>query len=231
LVENLNEVVFALDDNGYFTFLSQGIEDLAGYTPEELLGEHITRFVHPHDRDSFADTWEFVRNGRTGSFEFRVLTKDGDVRDLRLSSRNVYLGKDVTGATGIIVDVTQQKLVENALRESEERYRRLWEDSTDGLVLIDAESGMIVDCNPEFCHFAGRSKDQLATMRIWEIRPPAMQSLARQKFLEIRERGEGGSSELNFERPDGTEVRIDFKSRVLSLQGRVVIQSRCRRLA
>jgi len=231
LVENLNEVVFALDDSGYFTYLSQGIEDLTGYPPEELIGEQLTRFVHPHDRDSFADTWELVRNGRTGPFEFRVLTKDGDVRDLRLSSRNVYLGKDITGATGIIADVTQQKLAENALRESEERYRRLWEDSTDGLALIDGESGMILDCNQEFSHLTGRSKDQLVTMRIWEVRPPAMQSLARQKFLEIRERGEGGSSELNFERPDGTEVRMDFKSRVLSIQGRVVIQSRCRRLA
>jgi PAS domain S-box-containing protein len=230
LVENLKEVVFALDDNGYFTYISQGVEDLSGYTPDELIGEHLTRFVHPHDRASFEDKWEFVRSGRMGSFELRLLTREGNIRDVRLSSRNVYLGEEATGIAGIIVDVSQQKLAENALRESEERYRRLWEDSTDGLVLIDAESGIILDCNEEFSLLIGRPKEQLTAMRIWEIRPSHIQDLARQKFLEIRERGTGGSSELNFEKPDGTEARFEFKSRVLTLQGRMVIQSRCRKL-
>ena len=132
--------------------------------------------------------------------------------------------------TGILVDVTDQKRAEKAFLESEGRYRRLWEDSSDGLVLIDAESGMVIDCNAEFCRLAGRTKEALSSLRIWEIRPVEIREAARQKFLEIRGSGSGGSAELSLERPDGTKVQIDFLSRLLSIGGREVIQSRCRRV-
>jgi PAS domain S-box-containing protein len=230
LVENLNEVIFAVDSRGFFTFVSRGVETLSGYRPEEVLGEHLSRFVHPHDREKVDEIWESATGGLTGAFEFRLLTRDGDVRDLRASIRGVALGTEVAGMTGILVDVTDQKRAEKAFLESEGRYRRLWEDSSDGLVLIDAESGMVIDCNAEFCRLAGRTKEALSSLRIWEIRPVEIREAARQKFLEIRGSGSGGSAELSLERPDGTKVQIDFLSRLLSIGGREVIQSRCRRV-
>jgi PAS domain S-box-containing protein len=230
LVESLNDVVFALDGNGNFTFLSQGIEDLTGYTSEELIGQPFSRFVHPLERDQVANSWTTLLQGRSGVFECRMLTKEGGIRQLRVSGRNIYLGTEVAGVTGIVTDISQRKQAEEALKESEERYRKLWEDSTDGLVLTDAETGAIIDCNHEFALMAGRMKDQLCAMKIWEISPAGIQEAARRKFLEIREKGTGGSAELKVLAPDGTEVRIDIKSSLLSLADAMVIQSRCRRL-
>lgn len=231
LVEHLNEVIFALDGRGFFTFASKGVEALSGYHPGELLGEHFSRFIHPHDREKLIEIWESAEEGLTGTFAFRILTKDANVRDLRASIRGVSLGGELAGITGILEDVTEQTHAEGALRESEERYRRLWEDSSDGLVLIDAESGTIIECNQEFCRQSGRTKDELRSLHIWEIRPPELREAARQKFWEIRQAGTGGSMELSLERPDGELVRIDFLSRVLTLGGRQVIQSRCRRIS
>ncbi len=231
LVGSLHEVIFAVDGRGFFTFVSRGVETLSGYRPDEILGEHLTRFVHPHDREKVDQIWEIAAEGLTGALEFRLLTKDGNVRDLRASIHGVSLGGQLAGMTGILVDVSDQKRAEAALIESEERYRRLWEDSTDGLVLIDAESGAVIDCNMEFCRQAGRTKEDLCALRIWEIRPPALREAARQKFLDVRATGSGGSSELDFERPDGTRVRVDFLSRLLTIGGREVIQSRCRQIA
>lgn len=231
LVENLNEVIFAVDGRGFLTFVSRGMEALSGYRPDEVLGEHLSRFVHPHDRDEVDQIWESAVGGMTGTFEFRLLTKDGNVRNLRVSIRGIPLGSELGGITGILVDVSDQKRAEKALLESEERYRRLWEDSSDGLVLIDAESGVIIDCNAEFCRQAGRTKEELRSLRIWEIRPAELREAARQKFLEIRSKGSGGSVELSLEQPDGVQVCIDFLSRVLSIGGRDVIQSRSRRIS
>lgn len=231
LVGGLEEVIFAVDSRGFFTFVSKGMERLSGYGSEEILGEHITRFVHPHDREKVEEIWGLAAEGLTGTLEFRLLTKDGDVRDLRASIHAVTLGNEMAGMTGILVDVSDRKKAETALRESEERYRRLWEDSSDGLVLIDAVSGAVIDCNAEFCRQTGRPKEQLRSLRIWEIRPADLQEAARRKFLEIAETGSGGSSELDFERPDGTRVSVDFLSRLLTIGGREVIQSRCRQVS
>lgn len=228
LVGGLQEVIFAVDGRGFFTFVSRGVEDLSGYRSEEILGEHLTRFVHPHDREKVDRIWKTVADGLTGTLEFRLMTKDGNVRDLRASVHGVSLGSEMAGMTGILVDVSDRKRAEAALRESEERYRRLWEDSTDGLVLIDAGSGTIIDCNAEFCRQTGRGKKEILSLHIWEIRPPDLRNAAREKFLDIRSAGSGGSSELDFERPDGTRVRVDFLSRILTIGGREVIQSRCR---
>jgi PAS domain S-box-containing protein len=231
LVENLNEVIFALDRRGFFTFASKGVEELSGYDPGELMGEHFSRFIHPHDRDKLIEIWRSAEEGLTGTYTFRILTKEGEVRDLRASIRGVSLGGELAGITGILVDVSEQRHAESALQESEERYRRLWEDSSDGLVLIDAESGVIIECNQEFCRQSGRTKDELRSLHIWEIRPPELRETARRKFEEIRQAGKGGSMELSLERPDGERVQIDFLSHVLTLGGREVIQSRCRRIS
>jgi PAS domain S-box-containing protein len=231
LVENLNEVIFAVDPRGFFTFVSKGVEALSGYDVDELLGEHLSRFVHPHDREMVDRIWESAADGLTGTFEFRFMTKEGSARNIRASIRGIPLGGELGGMTGILVDVSDQKRAEGALLESEARYRRLWEDSSDGLVLIDAETGGIIDCNGEFSRQAGRTKEELRSLHIWEIRPEKLREAARQKFLEVCTAGKGGSMELDLEQPDGTRVRIDFLSRLLSIGGRDVVQSRCRRIA
>jgi len=230
LIENLNDVVFALDTNGYFTYISPSIERVAGYRSEEVMREHFSRFVHPHDRDGLLEDWAKTSRGQMGQYEFRILTREGDIRRVRTSSRLRYEALEVVGLTGIMTDITEQKAAEEALRDSEERYRRLWQNSSDGLALIDPETGYILDCNEEFLNQSARSKEGLLGMRIWELRPAFMREAARKKFLEIREKGFGGSSELSLERPNGEVIRVDFLSTIIRLGGRDVIQSRCRRL-
>jgi PAS domain S-box-containing protein len=230
LVENLNDVVFSLDTNGYIVYISPSIERVAGYQPEEVIGEQFTRYIHPHDRDALVEEWTETSRGRTGHYEFRILTKEGEVRQVRTSSRVRYESGEAAGLTGILTDITEWKMAESALRESEERYRRLWQNSSDGLVLVDPETGYILDCNEEFLHQSGRSKEELLAMRIWDLRPAFMREVARKKFLEVREKGFGGSAELSFERAGGEVIRVDFLSSLIQLKGRSVIQSRCRRL-
>jgi PAS domain S-box-containing protein len=230
LVEHLREVIFSVDAKGYFTFIGASIEPIAGFRQEEIIGEHFSRFVHPHDRDGLVEDWQRTSGGRLGSYDFRIMTKGGDVRWVRTSSRPVYDGETLSGMTGIMMDVTGEKDARTSLSESEDRYRKLWELSTDGLVLINGETGEIIDCNAEFSILTGRTKDQLRRMCIWQTRPPELREAARKKFLEIAEQGLGGSSELSLERPDGTRVDVDFLSGVIQLEGKRVIQSRCRRL-
>ncbi|MCH8177588.1 MAG: PAS domain S-box protein [Proteobacteria bacterium] len=110
------------------------------------------------------------------------------------------------------------------MQESEERYRVIFTQARDGIVLVDSETGSIVDCNPEFENQTGRKLEQLRKMRIWEIRPPNIVEEAKKKFLEIRTAGIGNSSELEFQKPDGEIVFIEFLAKRIQIGGKDYLQ-------
>ncbi len=114
------------------------------------------------------------------------------------------------------------------LTESEQRYRSIFAYARDGIVLIDIATGLIADCNSEFEKQCGRSLAKLRNLHIWELRPAALREAAQKKFEEIRTCGEGGSSTLDFEHPDGLLVPIEFVSQHISIGKHDYIQSICR---
>ncbi len=158
-----------------------------------------------------------------------MVRKDGEEITTLLAASPRYDREDnYLGAHVFYTDITERKSIQQTLHESEEKYRRLFEESGDGLVLVDHETGTILDCNQEFVRQTGRDRKKLLKMKIWEIRPPHLREVARKKFLEVKEKRQGGSMELDFQRPSGEIVNIDFLSRTTRIGDREVIQSRCR---
>ncbi|MCK5577791.1 MAG: PAS domain S-box protein, partial [Dehalococcoidales bacterium] len=117
------------------------------------------------------------------------------------------------------------------LKECEQRYLSLFNQARDGIVLIDATSGCIVDCNPEYEKLTGRRLEQLKKMRIWELRPPEKSEAARKKFLEVRRKGMGGSRELEYQQPGGKIVPIDFLTSKVVIGGEEYLQGIVRNIS
>jgi len=130
-----------------------------------------------------------------------------------------------------MLEGNRRKRAEEALRESEEKYRAIFDGSRDGIVLVDRSSGGIVECNREFEVQTGRTLDQLRLMKIWDVRPEDMVEAARQKFQDIAGDGGGGSAELDFRKPDGQTIPVEFVSRSVEIGGRQYLQSMVRDVA
>lgn len=118
----------------------------------------------------------------------------------------------------------EEKTLKTQRAEAEDRFRVIFENARDGIVLI-GESGLIADCNPEFERQAGRPLEQLRQTHIWELRPADKIEAARNKFYEIWRTGSGGTSELAFQRPDGAIVPIEFRGVAVHIGGRRYLQS------
>jgi len=123
---------------------------------------------------------------------------------------------------------SERRRAEEQLRESEEKYHRVFTEARDGIALIDAETGHIVDCNPAFEIQTGRTLKQLKAMRTWELRPPDKIDLARQRFLEVVKKGPSGLAESELLKPDGEIIPIEFASKVVSIASRKYLQTICR---
>ncbi|HEX8221275.1 MAG TPA: PAS domain S-box protein [Chloroflexia bacterium] len=135
--------------------------EMHGFTREELVGQHPSIFVNPDNFEELAECFKIVKAGGEFHSTGKDRRKDGTVFDVEVNaSRFMYKGQVL--ALGVIRNLTEQKLAEQRLRESEEQYRGVFETTTDGLVITELErEGAVVDANPAFCQMHGYTREEL----------------------------------------------------------------------
>jgi PAS domain S-box-containing protein len=136
LVEDMRDVIYAVDQEGTITYVSPVVESLLGMKPAGLIGRHFSRFVPPQDRDQVTEFFAQSLASEPGLLtgEHRVVAKSGEVRWVQSSGRLVVKDGRVTGIRGMMTDVTEQRQLERELLNvSEKEQRRIGQDLHDGL--------------------------------------------------------------------------------------------------
>lgn len=125
LIESINDIVYATDENGCITFISPRITELTGYKVDEILGNNFDTFLHKDDSRRVKDM--FTRNitDIMEPVEYRILSRTGAIIWIRSSNRPCFLNNTFTGMKGTITDITQRKVTEEALRLNESRLEAL----------------------------------------------------------------------------------------------------------
>jgi PAS domain S-box-containing protein len=207
LVETTQDLIWTVDPEGRFTFVSGTAERIYGYTAEELLGKHFLEFVPEDQHELLAARFVRAVSGEGSEGEAQLLRKDGSLRTVEF--RSIPLVDDdgkVVAITGASTDVTERRRSERALRDSEERFRSLFEDAVIGMALLDTDD-RFVHANPAFCRLLGRGDEELRELSWPEVVHPEDRSLAgglRQRRLAAA--GEGNALELRCLRGDGHPV-------------------------
>jgi PAS domain S-box-containing protein len=227
LIENSWDAITILNADGTLRYESPSMIRITGYEPGSKIGKTSFELIHPDDLPNATDCFaQLLQNpGGNVQLDVRVMHKDGSWRTIEVIGRNLL---DDPVIAGIVVnqrDITEHKKAEQALRDSADKYHALFNEARDGIALIDIETGQICDCNPELERQTGRKIEQLQNMKIWEIRPPEKMEVAKKKFLEIQRTGSGESSELEFQKPDGEIVFVEFKTQLVRIQEKRYLQS------
>jgi PAS domain S-box-containing protein len=124
LVEHISDVIYAVDAQGVVTYVSPIIESLLGYMPAELIGHSFRAVVHPDDLGRMQDNHLRVLAGQSLTNEYRLVTKGGEVRWVRTSSRPALDDGELIGLRGVLSDVTARVRAEQEHRELEMRLER-----------------------------------------------------------------------------------------------------------
>jgi PAS domain S-box-containing protein len=114
------------------------------------------------------------------------------------------------------------------LQVFEKRYRRLFESAKDGIIILDAENGMIVDVNPFLINLLGYTKEQFLTKHIWDIGTKENIDLSKQLFKELQDKGYVRYEDLPLEASDGKLIHVEFVSNVYLVDKEKVIQCNIR---
>ncbi len=192
IVHNIAEGVAVEDAAGYFSFVNPAAATLLGYAPEELVGRHWTSII-PLDQQPIVQAADDRRaHGQANRYEVEVIRKDGRRVSMLVSASSLFAtdGRFLE-SQAVFTDITERKQAEAALRESEARYRRLFEDAVLGIFQSTLD-GRVIAVNPAFARMFGYgSPEEVAS---------TVQNVATDIFADPQRRAE--IARLMMERPD-----------------------------
>jgi len=175
LVRNLPNCVYKGYLDGAIDFFDNKIEQITGYSKEEFLSRDINLFDLVHE-DDLAHTKEQFRQAlQTDSSyirEYRVKSKNGDTIWIQDGGQIIYgENGEVEFITGAFLDITERKLAEKALHESEEKYRSLFNSGPVPIFVLERETLEILDANPMAEDTYGYSNGELSGMPFSALGP------------------------------------------------------------
>ena len=231
VVRDSNDAITIQDFEGNITAWNRGAAQMYGYSEEEALQMNIDLLTPP---GKLAEQRDFIRRLIAGetitSFETQRLTKNGRVLDVWLTVTKLMDddGKPVGLASTERDITTRKRAVEEMVVASEIRYRRLFETAKDGILILDAETGMIVDVNPFLIKLLGFSHEQFLGKKVWELGFFKDIVANQANFAELQQKEYMRYENKPLQTSDGRQVEVEFISNVYLIGKKKVIQCNVR---
>ena len=195
--------------HGKFVYVSELYQKLSGYTDTELLGTYSLNYIYSDDREMVRE--EAIKCLKGESFEpyeYRFVKKNDEVMWV-LETITPILYKEERATLGSFMDITERKLMEKALRQSEERYRTILENMQEGYYEVDL-TGNFTFCNDSLCRIHKRSKDEMMEINNRQYMDKETTNKVFEAFNRVYKTGEP-LSEFNYQiiRKDGVKRYIE----------------------
>lgn len=171
LVEHAADCLFVNDEAGRLLEVNQAACQLLGYTEEEFMTMRVQDLIVPEDIDAKPLHRIEKDSNETVKTERRLRRKDNSIVHMDVRVRRLPTGR----FHALARDITERKATEQALRESEARYRMLMEQAVDGVFISDVE-GNYLDVNEAGCRLVGYTREELLDMHVFDLFPKEAQA-------------------------------------------------------
>ncbi len=226
LVENVNSIILRLDRKGIIHFINEYALRFFGYEADEITGRSVVGTIVPENESTGRDLAVMMedictRPDRYASNENENMRKDGTRVWVSWSNRALT---DQTGAVTEIIcvgnDITRLKKAESAMRESEEKYRALYNSSINMIYIHDLK-GNFIDANESGLKLVGYTLDEFKTLSFRDILAPEEEQRALERTVRSTASGELDKAvEFHLRTKSGEEKYIEVNASLLRRDGR-----------
>jgi PAS domain S-box-containing protein len=219
LVDNALVGIFKSSLEGEILYVNEAMAAMLAYESAEemLLIPVVETYEDPGEREAFLA--ELREKGKVAGREIRLLTKTGTRKNVLISS--VF---EEGLISGMMMDITERKAMEEELRQNEERHRSLFEGSLDAVMLVDPESGRIVDANPAASDLLLLWSREMVGLHHEELYPFRLRRRASEGFSRIvNEQDMDHPEETIVLCSDGTEKPVEAMAHLIQIDGRLVV--------
>jgi len=231
LAETAEDVIWTIDPNLHFTYVSPSARKMQGYKPEEVLKQSMFEMLTPESLRIALDELERraddLESGRdfTSRIESEQYRKDGSTVWTESVIRPLYNNqKKLSGFLGISRDISERKASEQALKESEEKFRNLFQNSNDA-IFITSKDGRFIETNDSWRKLFGYTLEEIRSLDVLSIYKNVSD---RKKFTkDIEKAGSVRNYEITLRKKDGSTIvgmlnstlRKDKNGNVIGYQG------------
>jgi PAS domain S-box-containing protein len=223
IVEQAADIIYTRDMDGRITSINEAGARFFGRPASELVGAPLSELLG--EEAAARDINETEENA--GGEAFRSVHHVADAHGiLHYLEGMITLVRDAedkpTGVRGVVRDITERVYAEQAMRESEERYRALVEQSSDGIFLIDVETKRIIEANPAYQRLLGYTAEELGHLTLYDVTTSSDENID----LSIRSvltKGHHFIGERQHRRKDGSLVDIETSVNLISYSGKKVL--------
>ena len=214
-IDHTSDAAFWIRTDGRFSYVNEAACTLHGYTQEELLSMSVFDLDPEFPREKWQQHWRRILDAGFLIFQVKHQTKDGRFFPAEITANHVtFEGEEYICA--FARDITQRRNNEQALRESEERFRTLVEHAPEAIFLLDVDAGTFADFNENAVKLTGMSREELFKVGPAEI-SPALQPDGRPSSIAAAEKvrqalqGEAPVFEWTHQSSDGTPVPCEVR--------------------
>ena len=217
--------------DGSWRRINTALAVMLGYSVEELQATSLWEITHPDDLVEARAGFRSLLAGEQEilALDKRLQAKDGSSLWVHLTTR--YQRSFAGGVDQFIIyvlDITGRKLAEAELRASEKQYRRLFEAAKDGILILDAETGRVIDANPFMTELTGYDRHDFLGRHLWEIGPFRDTDASKASFAKLQAQEYVRHDDLPLKTRDGRTVEVEFVSNVYLVNAKRLIQCNIR---
>ena len=224
-VDRAEEAIFWVDEEGRFRYVNEAACRYLQFSKADLEGRRLQEVATHIPLGRWNSLWRVVQE--KGAFTFEGVLRDSNGREFPVEILANFLSAgDQEYVCAFARDLTDRKRSEAALRESEEKYRKLAEAAGDAMMVMDAETAVIVDANHRAEVLFGLSRVDLVGRMCQELHPPEAVDACR-LFLESCKNGEAPGQVMQMEvlHQNGKVVPVEVSASVVDVGGRRLVQS------
>lgn len=212
LFDDANDMIHIINSEGFIIDMNKSELRRLGYDKNELLGRSLISIIHPDYHNNALNNLEQVAAGNLiVNKEMALVSRTGEKINVEFSSVPEIKENKLVSTRTILRDITDRKLSEEKLQESEKKYRELMEFAPDAFLQGDS-NGKIITINNKAVSLTGYSKEELLCMNIKELFSDSTLNLKPLRY-DLLENFETITSERELRRKDGSSVIIEMSSK------------------
>ncbi len=232
---SIGDAVITTDVKGSIRNMNVVAEELTGWKEPEAVGKSIEAVFHIVNEETHdaveSPVQKVIKEGLIVGLGNHTLLISKDGKEIPIADNGAPINNakgEITGVVLVFRDQTAERAAKKKLSDSETQYRCLFESAKDGILILDADTGMIVDVNPFLINMLGYSQETFLRKKIWDLGFFKDIVANQSNFFELHQNEYIRYEDLPLETADGRKIEVEFVSNVYQVNHHKVIQCNIR---